>query len=144
MEIEPNGAMYTFLGAAQRYTSLAGISFPAAADTVHKLALDNGWQSGEATFGTGDPSYWVSGGVVHLSGSVLQQTGTDDIFAVLPKADRPAHDLYIKVMVWSPDENVYAGTVLIEPDGTMQAYSAAPGDARQFASLAGVSFPLGS
>jgi len=50
--------MYTFLGAAQQYTSLAGISFPAAADTVHKLALDNGWQSGEATFGTGDPSYW--------------------------------------------------------------------------------------
>jgi len=35
-------------------------------------------------------------------------------------------------------------TVLIEPDGTMQAYSAAPGDATQFASLAGVSLPLGS
>jgi len=132
--------MYTFLGAAQQYTSLAGISFPAAADTVHKLALDNGWQSGEATFGTGDPSYWVSGGVVHLSGSVLQQTGTDDIFAVLPKADRPAHDLYIQVMVKSPDENVYAGTVLIEPNGTMQAYSAAPGDARQFTSLPGSPF----
>jgi hypothetical protein len=142
VEILPDGSLYTFLGAAQRYTSLAGISYPAAKDTVHKLALDNGWQPDGAA--DGDPSYWVSSGVVHLSGSMVQQSGTSELFAVLPKADRPAHNLYIQVLVRSPDETVYAGTVLIEPDGTMQAYSVAPGDARQFTSLSGISYPLGS
>jgi len=28
VEIEPNGTMYTYMGGAQQYTSLAGISFP--------------------------------------------------------------------------------------------------------------------
>jgi hypothetical protein len=144
VEIEPNGTMYTYMGGAQQYTSLAGISFPAAADTVHKLALDNGWVSGEPAHDTGDPSYWVSGGVAHLSGSVYQPSGTSQIFAVLPKADRPAHDMYIQVMVYTPDNTSYAGTVLIEPDGAMWAYSQAPGNAQQYTSLAGISFPLGS
>jgi len=109
-----------------------------------KLALDNGWVSGEPTHDTGDPSYWVSGGVVHLSGSVYQPSGTSQIFAVLPKAYRPAHDLYIQVMVYTPDNTAYAGTVLVEPHGAMWAYSRAPGNAQQYTSLAGISFPLGS
>ena len=129
---------------AQGFTSLAGISFPAASDTVHTLALDNGWVSGEPAHDTGDPAYWVSGGVVHLSGSVDQPSGTSEIFAVLPKADRPAHDLYIQVMVYTPDNTAYAGTVLIAPDGAMEAYSQAPGSAQMYTSLAGISFPLGS
>ena len=66
-----------------------------------------------------DPGYWVSGGVVHLSGSVDQPSGTGQIFAVLPKADRPAHDLYIQVMVYTPDDTAYAATVVIDPDGAM-------------------------
>jgi hypothetical protein len=144
VEIEPNGTVYTYMGGAQQYTSLAGISFPAAADTVHKLATDNGWVSGEPTHDTGDPSYFVAGGVVHLSGSVYQPSGTSQIFAVLPKAYRPAHDLYIQVMVYTPDNTAYAGAVLVEPDGAMWAYSQAPGNAQQYTSLAGISFPLGS
>jgi hypothetical protein len=116
----------------------------AAADTVHKLALDHGWQSGEPSHDTGDPSYWVSGGVVHLSGSMLQPSGTSQLFAVLPKADRPAHYLYLKVMVYTPDNSAHAGTVQIDPDGAMYAYSPIAGDAQKYTSLAGVSFPLGS
>ena len=111
---------------------------------MHKLALDNGWQSGEPTHDTGDPSYWVSGGVVHLSGSVVQPSGTNQIFAVLPKADRPAHDLYIQVMVYTPDNNARAGTVEIDPDGAMWAYSTWGNAAQMYTSLAGISFPLGS
>ena len=144
VEILPDGTVYTYMGGAQQYTSLAGISFPAAADTVHKLALDNGWQSGEPTHDTGDPSYWVSGGMVHLSGSVVQPSGTNQIFAVLPKADRPAHDLYIQVMVYTPDNNARAGTVEIDPDGAMWAYSTWGNAAQMYTSLAGISFPLGS
>jgi hypothetical protein len=82
--------------------------------------------------------------VAHLSGSVYQPSGTDQIFAVLPKAARPAHALYIKVMVYTPDNVAHAGTVLIEPDGAMQAYSLTASDAQQYTSLAGISFPLGS
>ena|SRR5689334_7930692 len=126
--------------------------------TWHPLTAINGWQSGQAQYSTGSPAWTVrngvvylsgsvlqpSGGVVHLSGSVYQPSGTSQIFAVLPKADRPAHDLYIQVMVYTPDNIAYAGTVLVEPDGATWAYSQAPGNAQQYTSLAGISFPLGS
>jgi hypothetical protein len=82
--------------------------------------------------------------VVHLSGSVDQPSGTGQIFAVLPKADRPAHDLYLQVMVYTPDNTANAGTVLIEPDGALYAYSPTVNDAQLYTSLAGISFPLGS
>jgi hypothetical protein len=47
-------------------------------------------------------------------------------------------------MVYTPDNTAYAGTVLIEPDGAMWAYSQAPGNAQQYTSLAGISFLPGS
>jgi hypothetical protein len=75
---------------------------------------------------------------------VYQPSGNGQIFAVLPKAARPTHDLYIQVMVYTPDNVAQAGTVLIEPDGAMQAYSLTASDAQQYTSLAGISFPLGS
>ena len=30
----------------------------------------NGWISAQSEYGTGDPPYWVTGGIVHLSGSL--------------------------------------------------------------------------
>jgi hypothetical protein len=80
---------------------------------AHKLALVNGWQSAQFGYNTGDPAYPVSNGVVHLSGSLLQPTGSNQIFAVLPKADRPKHDLYIRAMVYTPGNTAHTGTVLI-------------------------------
>jgi len=65
-------------------------------------------------------------------------------FTVLPKAARPKHDLYIKVTVYTPNTVTQTGTVLIEPDGTVQAYSAPASGAVQYTSLAGLSFPLDS
>jgi hypothetical protein len=82
--------------------------------------------------------------VVYLSGSVYQPSGSNQIFAVLPKGARPAHALYIKVMVYTPDNVTHAGTVLIEPDGAVWAYSLTASDAQQYTSLAGICFPLGS
>jgi hypothetical protein len=147
INIYPNGAMYASASPyshAQGFTSLAGISFPAPALTMQKLTLEDGWVSSQGQYNTGDPSYAVSGGTVYLAGSLHQPVGTSQIFAVLPKAYRPAHDLYIQVMVYTPDNTAYAGTVLVEPDGAMWAYSQAPGNAQQYTSLAGISFPLGS
>src|SRR5215467_13150272 len=88
--VYPGGAMYvmgTPYSAAQGFTGLAGISYPAKAMAISTLSLENGWQSAQPPYGTGDPSYWVKNGVVHLSGSLFQPPvpgGTQD-FAVLPR-----------------------------------------------------------
>ncbi len=84
--ISPNGKMraYNGTGNAAGFTSLAGVSFPARTLAQKKLTLLNSWQSSQAAFNSGDPSYAVSGGLVYLSGS-LQQSAGNDIFATLPK-----------------------------------------------------------
>jgi len=88
--VYPGGAMYvmgTPYSAAQGFTGLAGISYPAKAMAISTLSLENGWQSAQPPYGTGDPSYSVKNGVVHLSGSLFQPPvpgGTQD-FAVLPR-----------------------------------------------------------
>lgn len=143
LEVTTNGNVSAYDGGAQQYTSLAGVSFPVPS-AAHKLALYNGWQSAQGLYNTGDPSYTVSDGVVYLSGSIYQPSGTSEIFAVLPKAARPKHTLYIQVMVYTPDNTAHAGTLLIEPDGAMEAYSQTSSEAQTFTSLAGLSFPLGS
>src|SRR6266852_5580017 len=64
--------------------------------TWHKLNLLNGWKSSQSTWNTGNPSYAISGGVVYLSGSLHGGAGSSN-FAILPKAARPAHWLYMTV-----------------------------------------------
>lgn len=72
--------------ARQSITAVTGV-------TWHKLTLINGWTSSQNVYGTGNPRYAISGGVVYLSGSL--HAGTSTSFAVLPKAARPAHWLYM-------------------------------------------------
>jgi hypothetical protein len=145
LEIGTSGTMYAYFGGAQQYTSLAGVSFPVASATMTKLALINGWKSAQPTYGTGDPSYSVKNGVVHLSGSLVQpQAGaTGQMFAVLPQAARPTNYLYIKTEVYS-GSTANTGTVVITPNGEMYAYSLTASQAQQYTSLAGISYPLGS
>jgi hypothetical protein len=119
---------------AAAYTSLAGVSFPAAATAAATLSLLNGWQSANPAQSTGDPAYTVSGGVVHLSGSLQQPSGTNTEFAVLPKAARPAHVLWITVYTYQGT----VGTLEIAPNGNAYAYSA---NAQAYTSLAGISYP---
>lgn len=102
--------------------------------TWHALALKNGWNSSQFRWNTGDPSYAVRNGVVYLSGSLHQRVGGSDVFAVLPAAARPTHDLYITVYTFDGT----TGVLFIGTNGGMQAYA---GEARSFTSLAGVSFP---
>jgi len=118
LEVDQNGDLSAYDSAARQFTSLAGISFPVP-QAAHTLTLDNGWQSAQGLYTTGDPSYSVSGGVVYLSGSVRQPISGNDILTVLPKAARPKHDLYIKVMVYTPGTAAQAGTLFIAPDGAM-------------------------
>jgi hypothetical protein len=138
--VDPNGEAFvqsSTYADAQAYTSLAAISFPAKATAVHKLALINGWRSCQSCAATGDPSYSIRGGVVYLSGSLHQPTGSKAVFAVLPRPARPAHVLAIGVYA----NGGSIGALSILPDGKI---SAVLGGTRLFTSLAGVSFSLGT
>ena len=139
VQIDPNGAARAYSGSATSFTSLAAVSYPVASAPRHKLTLRHGWHSEQGVYNSGDPAYEVSGGVVYLSGS-LATGGTNALFAVLPPAARPAHILYVKTYTFASS----VGTLLIEPNGTMWAYSPGPTDASKFTSLATISFPLTS
>ena len=142
LTIEPDGRMFLEtqpigypISDADAFTSLAGISYPAATTASHALALKNGWRSLDNGF-YGRPSYLVRGGVVHLAGAVHQPQAGSDEFAVLPPGTRPARTLYISVQTNFAEP---PGVLLIEPDGVMHAYD---GHATIATSLAGVSFPV--
>ena len=142
--VNPEGDVYAYYGQADQFTSLAGISFLAGPTPAAKLPLVNGWQSGLTQYWyTADPGITVSSGVVHLSGSVVNMPATSPFFATLPEFARPAHDLYIKITVGTSITEADTGTLLIEPDGTMQAYSIPSGLAQNFTSLDGISYSLG-
>jgi hypothetical protein len=146
LEIDTNGNMLVYEGGAQQYTSLAGVSFPVASTTMNTLTLINGWQSAQPPYGTGDPSYSVKNGVVHLSGSLVQPPAPGDTqdFAVLPPAARPKNYLYIKTEVSPPDSIAAAGDIVISPDGRMYSDSFPLNESEAFTSLAGISYPVGS
>jgi hypothetical protein len=140
LQINPDGEMSAYLGNAQSFTSLAGVSFPVAASPVHKLSLLNGWQSSQSAWDSGDPGYTVTGGVVHLSGSMHQQAGSNLVFAVLPPAARPRHRLWITTYTFDGA----VGALRITPAGVMSAFNAAGNAAQAYTSLAGIAYPLGS
>jgi hypothetical protein len=133
------GGLYS--GNSKVFASLAGISLPLKTITQHKLTLLNGWKSAETPYGAGTFSYAVKDGIVYLSGGVKQPSGTSNVVAVLPKAARPAHVLYITVFTSS----VTPGTLVIRPDGTVSVSSPTdPSAARTLTSLAAISYPHNS
>jgi hypothetical protein len=138
VEILPNGDLWIYGSDVAQFASLDGLSFTAGKPASHALNLINGWFSPQSSDHTGTPSYRLSGGVVYLSGAVRQSTsGGDTEFAVLPRADWPANNLYISIYTLSGD----VGFLLIQNDGEMFAGGSS---AWVLTSLAGVSFPLKS
>jgi hypothetical protein len=137
--VSPNGNLRVYSipgGNARVFTSLASVSYPAASMARHKLFTVNGWASAQPIYGTGDPSYSISGGVVHLSGSALRQTGLSTLLSYLPHAAWPNHYMY--VTVYTADGTI--GEFVLQPgDGEMQAVGS---NASSFISLAGVSYPV--
>lgn len=117
----------------------AGPTSPASASssfTWHNFTLLNGWKTaGTPKLITGHPGWAINNGVVYLRGAI-KQTGpiTDEVFATLPKGDRPTRNLYIQVFTM----NTQPGSLLITPKGNLEAFN---GNARLFTSLASVSFP---
>jgi len=143
--IYKNGAMYAWGGKATSFTSLAGISWPIAALGTGQLLtpLQNGWQSADSQWGTGDPSYHINDGVVHLSGS-LDQPGTSWwTFSQMPEAARPAHDQFIDVYAYGGAVGVLQvnNSFSNGPDGGGEIGAGNGAAADMFTSLAGVTYP---
>jgi len=128
-----SGKMAALGGNSTAFTSLAAISYPTAAIRTHPLALKNGWQSDQPIFGTGNPAYAVSHGVVYLSGSL--HGGTSQVAFTLPEAARPAHQMY--VLVYTLDDTF--GWLRLLPAGQVEIGGLSSSG---YTSLAGISFPV--
>ena len=141
LRIDTDGTLYAYggLGGSSAYTSLAGVSYPDPAVTQTDTALENGWQSADSLYATGDPAYSVTSGIVHLSGSLRRPAGTPPAAspawaaAVLPSPARPADNCL--------GPNVYTFGGGIWPVGVDNVSGTIFGANAQYTSLAGISYP---
>jgi hypothetical protein len=139
LRIDTDGTMWAYggLGGSTGYTSLAGVSYPGAAVTQTDMTLENGWQSADILYATGDPAFSVTSGIVHLSGSLRRPAGTPPNFspdwaaAVLPSQAWPSDNCV------SPNIYTVSGGIwpLSVDNGTVYGANAS------YASLAGISYP---
>lgn len=141
VQVNTDGTMYAYGGAAASFTSLASISFPVASAAVQPITPGYGWQSAQGQWGTGDPSYYVSNGAVHLSGSVFNPAGTlsPAAIATVPSAALPAYNQ--EMSVYS-----YGGAVAlagVDVFGMLSVSDASEpiGNSERFTSLAGITYP---
>jgi hypothetical protein len=105
------------------FTSLAGISYPAAGTaTWQPLSLAAGWTevtpSSYCQYYPSTPSYYVRGHVAYLSGWI-QGPAESGLAGTLPAVARPVHDLY---MIVGPDAYLH-----ISPNGDMYVSGATEG-----------------
>ena len=136
--INANGTMYAMGSAASSFTSLAGVSFTAASTAITPISLENGWQSSQSQWSTGDPSYYVSGGMVHLSGSVYRPGAFISAeIGVLPPGARPAQNEVMSVYG-------YGGATVVLVVWTDGSVAVGGGPSAQFTSLAGATFAIAS
>jgi hypothetical protein len=142
LRVWPDGSLFAYFGKASQFTSLAGVSFPAAGTaTTGVMPLMNGWQSAQGTYDSGDPSYYVSNGAVHLDGSLLNPTphvpfSNDEEFFAFPGGVAPPVGL--AGCFERPVYTYGGGTALLWGDDFTGALGA---PSTQFTSLAGVSYP---
>lgn len=132
--IGANGTIEVYYGNSGAFTSLAAVSYPTKTVKASNLALENGWQSSQSIYDTGNPAYSVSHGVVYLSGS-MHTGGTSRLAFVLPKAARPAAGMYISTYTFDGT----TGWLHIQSTGQVYAEG---GSAPEYTDLANVSFPV--
>ena len=130
------GRMFAFGQADGNYTSLAGISYPVTSVRMHNLGLVNGWTTVPSVLG-GRPTAGIQNGIVYLTGAIHQSSGTSTRFATLPRALRPAHNLWLPIFT-APG---VIGSIEIAHNGQMFAFGI---DAHNYSGLAGISFPVNS
>ncbi len=140
LQILPTGQVEAFGPDAVYYTSLAGVSYPAAGAKWHTFALEDGWKSGQARFRTAAPAYTVIGGVVYLTGSMYEATQDIGLWASLPAAARTAADvLEIEVATSGGTAGAMAITDSLGLVSSMPFRGA-----QAFTSLDGIAYPKNS
>jgi hypothetical protein len=150
--------MQAYQGRATEFTSLAGVSFPAAqsAPASTPLALVNDWHSEQSQYNTGDPAYFVSNGIVHLSGSIAstESTPADGFFTgQIPQAIVPDYCTEANVYAYGGAEGAFSswgnsdfplepgvGNGLFVQD-TGQSVGETGPNTVAFTSLAGLAYP---
>ena len=120
---------------AQCFTSLDGAQFAKSATSFTNLTLKNGWTNG--AFGASKAAVRTINGVVYFKGAIAT-TGTNPVPFTLPKAFRPATNVFVKVDLC----NATNGRLSIAPSGvvTVQAEGGTFSNAQCFTSLDGASF----
>lgn len=128
-------------GATSRsYLSLAGISFPVAGTKWIYLKLASPWTSDASQSGAGAPAYAVIGGIVDLTGSMHQPTTGSCLWAVLPAAARTKADvLDIEVDM---SGGTTGGAAITDSSGIVA--SSPFSHARTFTSLDAIAYPQNS
>lgn len=137
--IGSDGAMYADGNNSSQYTSLAGISFPAAGSGLTPITLSPGWQSAQSLYGTGDPSYVITNGIVYWTGSVTSSSTQLATPALVPEGLTPDHCTQSIIDTFGGTVGVWylsQATYMQVGDTTIGAtyYD-------QFSSLAGLSYP---
>jgi hypothetical protein len=141
LRIDPSGTMEAYGGSANGFTSLAGVSFPAAGvSQTGAMTLSSGWQSAQGTYNTGDPAYYISNGIVHLSGSLQRPagppvagTGEDFLSGALPSQAAPSDTCFAALTyayggsMQQPGINLYGSVSSVEDN--------------RYTSLAGINYP---
>lgn len=140
LQINPTGKVYVFGSHAASYTSLANISYPAAGAKWHNFTLEDGWKSGQATFGTAAPGYAIVNGVVYLNGSMSGAAAVNGLWTTLPAGVRTAADV-LEIEVYTA--NGSAGGIAVTD--RLGLVSSTPfSDAQAFTSLAAITYPQSS
>jgi hypothetical protein len=140
--IEKNGDVLPFGSDVATYTSLAGITFRSAQSILaaNKLTLQNGWTGGGSS--TGNPTVTRDQyGFVHLAGS-LTNSSDGGLVTVLPKADRPANDVFQTIYTYDGA----IGYVVIYSDGGVYIAgqgSSYPYSSDEYSSFCSITFEAG-
>jgi len=118
------------------YTSLANISFPVASTKWHLFPLTGGWTSDAHNAHTAAPSYAVVNGIVFLTGSMHQTSGSTGLWTRIPAAARPSDVVHIQVYTAGGTNGTLAMSTSLGLIGS-NPFS----QASDFSSLAGVAYP---
>jgi hypothetical protein len=140
VDIMPTGHVKVFGAEAHIFTSLANISCPVVGTTWHKFKLEDGWKSGQTTFGTAAPAYAIINGVVYLNGSMTGETAQSGLWATLPAGVRTAADV-LEIKVYTADGST--GDVAVT-SGLGLVTSDPFSNAQAFTSLAAIAYPQSS
>jgi hypothetical protein len=134
----PHGAVVPSGDPSTAYTSLAGLSFPAAHNdlSTQAISLTNGYLVNPDY---GAPAATLDAhGIVHLSGAAYD--GSSPYAGTLPAGDCPSHILYIPTYILASG---IPSWVVINPDCSLDFESESGNYAQSFTSLATISFPAG-